>query len=91
MLVIAVLSVLLLRRLHLHNAALCIDASSFEMTAAALMLLIMTQVVHIEAVKEGIFSSFVQMRGSIPTYWTQVTFLLLQATVVQPLVTVRTI
>ncbi|CAM9112844.1 unnamed protein product [Choristocarpus tenellus] len=29
------------------------------------------QIVHAEAVKEGIFSSFVQMRGSIPTFWTQ--------------------
>lgn len=29
------------------------------------------QIVHAEAVKEGVFSSFVQMRGSIPTFWMQ--------------------
>ncbi|CAM9514219.1 unnamed protein product [Discosporangium mesarthrocarpum] len=29
------------------------------------------QIVHAEAVKEGVFSSFVQMRGSIPIFWTQ--------------------
>ncbi|CAM9094825.1 unnamed protein product [Laminaria digitata] len=29
------------------------------------------QIAHAEAIKEGVFSSFVQMRGSIPTFWTQ--------------------
>jgi hypothetical protein len=29
------------------------------------------QIVHAESVKEGLFSSFLQMRGSIPTFWTQ--------------------
>ncbi|CAM9450333.1 unnamed protein product, partial [Phaeothamnion confervicola] len=29
------------------------------------------QIVHVEAAKEGVFSSFVQMRGSVPTFWTQ--------------------
>ncbi|CAM9264609.1 unnamed protein product [Sphacelaria rigidula] len=29
------------------------------------------QIAHAEEIKEGLFSSFVQMRGSIPTFWTQ--------------------
>eukprot|EP00903_Cladosiphon_okamuranus_P008585 g8235.t1 len=29
------------------------------------------QIAHAEGVKEGVFSSFLQMRGSIPTFWTQ--------------------
>ncbi|CAM9180188.1 unnamed protein product, partial [Hapterophycus canaliculatus] len=28
-------------------------------------------IAHAEGIKEGIFSSFLQMRGSIPTFWTQ--------------------
>ena len=31
------------------------------------------QIVHEESVGEGTFSSFLQMRGSIPTFWTQET------------------
>ena len=31
------------------------------------------QIVHEEGVSEGTFSSFLQMRGSIPTFWTQET------------------
>jgi hypothetical protein len=31
------------------------------------------QIVHEEGVSEGIFSSFLQVRGSIPTFWTQET------------------
>ncbi|CAB1096112.1 unnamed protein product [Ectocarpus sp. CCAP 1310/34] len=29
------------------------------------------QIAHAEGIKEGVFSSFLQMRGSIPTFWTQ--------------------
>ena len=31
------------------------------------------QIAHEEGVREGVFSSFVQVRGSIPTFWTQET------------------
>jgi phosphatidylinositol 3,5-bisphosphate 5-phosphatase len=33
----------------------------------------MEQVVHAHGVGEGLFSSFLQVRGSIPTFWTQET------------------
>lgn len=38
---------------------------------ATLCRYINLQITHAEGVKEGVFSSFLQMRGSIPTFWTQ--------------------